>query len=675
MGKFPTKGGVSLYRGAMFRILSVLIISSLAGFAYPQDTIDESLFSLSLAELLQVKVISLNRVEESLFKAPAALYVITRQDIERSAAEQISDLFQRVPGMTVRQLSRHRHAISIRKDAQLYFSDYLVLVDNQSYYSPIIHSTTWEAVDLVLEDIERIEILRGSPGITYGANSATGVINIITRKSHLNEGAYVRLGAGNNHRRESVARLVNNSEKFSARLTVMDERDRGYDASNTQADQSDRQILSLRMDTQWRTWDYLLNYRRQFISRTDTSLFTGQPVHSNSESEILYLNASKTLKNDAQVSVRVSASDYNLVFGTIGQFFDYQLRDFESIVTQPWSWGTSQVGVSWRSFDFHTYGNPAIHYTPNEDILNWYALWLNHSHMLTTDLNLSLGGRWESYDIIDDKQSFSSSLRLSYAVNEQVQSWWSLSSIWQYPSISQINSNATVGTQTTPVPAVIIQSGRRDLDPEKIIDIQLGMRWQVSDDMNIEMSAFQSRQTGQVFVNPNNTQLTAGDPLGVLNVYFDNIIDSTSQGVELVGRYYSDNGWNSEVNGSYIHTRLTADNNLKINGQGYYPDSKLVWILGFEEVWGGTLQTEFSWESAHHSENALGLFADPSSFTKIDEVYRLDLAYHKTINSNVSSYLNIKNLFNHQVNWNYPFGTTPAQEVEASITVGIKVIF
>ena len=659
----------------MSRILPVLILGSLAGFSHPQDYIDESLFSLSLAELLQVRITSLNRVEESLFKAPAALYVITRQDIERSSAEQISDLFQRVPGMTVRQLSRHRHAISIRKDVQLYFSDYLVLVDNQSYYSPIIHSTTWEAVDLVLDDIERIEILRGSPGITYGANSATGVINIITRKSHLDEGAYVRLGAGSNQRKESVVRLVNNSDNFSARLTVMDERDQGYDVSNTLADKSDRKILSLRLDTRWRTWDYLLNYRKQFLSRTEISLFTAQPVHSNSESENLYLTASNTLGSDAQVGIRVSATDYDFVFGSIEQFFDYQLYDFESIYTQPWTWGTSQVGVSWRNFDFHTYGNPAIHYIPDKDILNWYALWLNHSHMLTTDLNVSLGGRWESYDIIDDKQSFSSSLRLSYAVNQQVQAWGSLSSIWQYPSISQINSNATVGTQTTPVPAVIIQSGRRDLDPEKIIDIQLGVRWQVSNDMNVEMSVFHSEQTGQVYVNPNNTLFTAGDPLGVLNVYFDNIVDSTSQGIELVGRYYSNSGWNSEVNVSYVHARLTASNNLNINSQGYYPDSKLVWILGFDDVWGGTLQTEFSWESAHHSENALGLFSEPNTFTKIDEVYRLDLAYHRPLNASVNSYLNIKNLFNHQLNWDYPFGVTPAQEVETSVTVGINVSF
>jgi len=83
----------------MFRILAVIIFGSLTALTHPQDYIDESLFSLSLAELLQVRITSLNRVEESLFKAPAALYVITRQDIERSSAEQISDLFQRVPGM------------------------------------------------------------------------------------------------------------------------------------------------------------------------------------------------------------------------------------------------------------------------------------------------------------------------------------------------------------------------------------------------------------------------------------------------------------------------------------------------------------------------------------------------------------------------------------------------
>ncbi len=614
-------------------------------------------------------------MEESLFKAPAALYVITRQDIERSAAEQISDLFQRVPGMTVRQISRHRHATSIRKDVQIYFSDYLVLIDNQSYYSPFINSTTWEAFDLVLEDIERIEILRGSPGITYGANSATGVINFITRKSDASEGAYLRQGVGTNARSETVVRYSSLKESWGYRLTLMDERDEGYDRSNTLADPSDRQIISMRLDKHWQDWNFLLNYRKLFSARTEMGLISQQIIHAQGDSETLYINANKKLISGGLLGIRGSVLNSNHGFGTIEQRLKYDFYDVEAIFTQPWEWGTSQVGSSLRTIDYKSDDNQAIQYSPSKGSLAWNALWLNHSIEPLAGLEMSVGSRWESYDIINDDESLSYNLRLSYAVSNAIQVWCSVSSIWQYPSLSQTNSDVTVGSQQTPVPAIIKQVGNKDLKPEKIIDAQGGLRWQASDDVNMEVSIFSIKQSNQIYVNPANTQLISGDPLGVKSVFLDNLVNSKSYGLEGVVRMFSEDDWHSEFNLSYIYNHLTSNNNLIITNPGYYPSYKAMWVLSFGNLLGGTLQTELSWEDALYSENPFGIFSAPNTYKKIDEVYRLDLAYHRDINTNVSSYLNIKNLFNHQMNWDYPFGMTPAQEIEASVTVGVKVLF
>ena len=659
----------------MFRILPAFIFSGLAGLAYPQDAIDQSLFSLSLAELLQVKITSLNRVEESLFKAPAALYVITRQDIERSSAEQISDLFQRVPGMTVRQLSRHRHAISVRKDVQIYFSDYLVLIDNQSYYNPFINSTTWEAFDLILEDIERIEILRGSPGITYGANSATGVINFITRHSNTSEGAYVRAGVGTNNRAETVVRFSRNEHNWSYRISLMDERDEGYNQNNILADPSDRQIISLRLDKQWQDWNFLINYRKLFAAKSEMGLITQKIINTHSDSETLYLNANTKFKDGGQLGIRGSLLDSNYKFGTIEQSLFYDFYDMEVIFTQPWQWGTSQLGSSLRAIDYASGDNQSIAYNPDRGNLAWRALWLNHSIMLTPEFETSLGTRWESYDIINNDDSVSYSLRLSYSVNDGVQIWSSASSIWQYPSLSQTNADVVVGSQQTPAPALIKQVGSKNLAPEKIVEVQLGLRWQASNNLNMEASVFSNEQTDQIYVNPANTQFTPGTPLGVQSIFIGNLVDSRSRGIETVVRYFSENDWHSEFNLSYIHSHLTANNTLQITNPGYYPKYKALWILSFDQLMGGTLQTELSWEDELYSENPIGLFSAPNTYNKINEVYRLDLAYHRSFSPSMSGYLNIKNLFNHQVNWDYAFGMTPPQEVEASVTVGIKVLF
>lgn len=145
----------------------------------------------SLEELtqMQISVSSFARKEEDLWKTPAAVFVITREQIAGSSLASIPELLRMVPGMQVAQLDASTWAISARGFNSVFAGKLLVLVDGRTVYSEIYSGAHWDQIDLPLEDIERIEVIRGPGAAVWGTNAVNGVVNIITRKARSTLGA------------------------------------------------------------------------------------------------------------------------------------------------------------------------------------------------------------------------------------------------------------------------------------------------------------------------------------------------------------------------------------------------------------------------------------------------------------------------------------------------------
>lgn len=143
----------------------------------------ERLDKLSIEELMSSKVISATRTEQQLTDTAAAAYVISQDDIRRSGATTIPEALRMVPGLHVARISSSKWAISARGFNGLFADKLLVLMDGRSLYSPIHKGVYWEIQDRVLDDIERIEVIRGPGASVWGANAVNGVINIITKHS------------------------------------------------------------------------------------------------------------------------------------------------------------------------------------------------------------------------------------------------------------------------------------------------------------------------------------------------------------------------------------------------------------------------------------------------------------------------------------------------------------
>ncbi len=146
---------------------------------------------------MNIKVVSVSKTDESIARTAAAIFVITQEDIRRSGATNIPDLLRMVPGMDVAQIDANTWAISARGFNARFGNELFVMVDGRSMYTPSFGGVYWEALDIPLEDIERIEVIRGPGGSIWGTNAVNGVINIITKKASETKGVLVTAGGGN----------------------------------------------------------------------------------------------------------------------------------------------------------------------------------------------------------------------------------------------------------------------------------------------------------------------------------------------------------------------------------------------------------------------------------------------------------------------------------------------
>jgi iron complex outermembrane receptor protein len=162
----------------------------------------EELSQMTLEELASVEVTSVSKRAQSLSSAPASIYVITREEILRSGVLSIPEALRLAPNLQVAQLTATGYAITARgfgdrREVQTQANKLLILIDGRTVYSPLFSGVFYDALDLVMDDIERIEVISGPGATLWGANAMNGVINIITRSSAETIGGLLRASGGN----------------------------------------------------------------------------------------------------------------------------------------------------------------------------------------------------------------------------------------------------------------------------------------------------------------------------------------------------------------------------------------------------------------------------------------------------------------------------------------------
>src|SRR6266853_452879 len=180
-------------------VFNVFFLASAAVGAQPMRVAD--LADLSIEELGNIQITSVSRHAERLSDAPAAIFVITREDIRRSGATRLPEALRLAPNLEVARVSASSYAISARGFNNTAANKLLVLIDGRIVYTPLFSGVFWDVQNVLLEDLDRIEVISGPGGTLWGANAVNGVINVITKAAQDTQGLYA-LAAGGNELRE-----------------------------------------------------------------------------------------------------------------------------------------------------------------------------------------------------------------------------------------------------------------------------------------------------------------------------------------------------------------------------------------------------------------------------------------------------------------------------------------
>jgi iron complex outermembrane receptor protein len=511
--------------------------------------------SMSLAQLMQLEVTSVSKQPEQLRLAPAAITVITREEIRRSGSTTIPDLLRLVPGVQVGETSSSVWAISARGFAGRFARSLLVLVDGRSVYTPSFSGVYWETQDLPLDEIERIEVIRGPGAALWGANAVNGVINIITRRAVDSQGGFAKVGGGNRERVLTSARYgtrlgsaahLRTWGKFFRRNET-----RGTDGQGM-ADQWDFGRAGFRLD-----WD-----------RTPERQVSVQGAFHRGEQGLRYslpTLVAPYLGEMADARTGLSGgymvADWQQRFSaasdlTMRVYFDHDRRDDARVFGEDRS--TYDVDLQHR-FDLHPrlgliWGGEFRHtnmrldgspyFRPKggdaeiEDLGSGFAQ--ASFDAIPDRLELTAGGKLEKKNRMD--LAVQPSLRLRWLAGSRQAFWGSISRAVRTPSISEQSIDIWMATfppgnpsQPGPqLPITATMTGSTGFKDEVLVAWEAGYRAQPADALLLDASVFLMEYKGvRGFEILAPVMEMEPVPHLALPLAFKNMFDGRSRGVEL----------------------------------------------------------------------------------------------------------------------------------------------
>lgn len=187
----------SRYAGLFWKLLLLIPFAMVGTLATAQESFTpDELKKLSVDQLMNIEVTSVSRRSEKLAEVPSAIQVVTGEAIARSTATNIADALRLAPNLQVAQFNSFAWMISARGFNSIFANKLLVMIDGRSVYTPLFGGVYWDVQNVLMEDIDRIEVISGPGGTMWGANAVNGVINIVTRHTRDTQGLYVSAAGG-----------------------------------------------------------------------------------------------------------------------------------------------------------------------------------------------------------------------------------------------------------------------------------------------------------------------------------------------------------------------------------------------------------------------------------------------------------------------------------------------
>lgn len=454
--------------------------------------------SLSIEDLLQTEITSVSKKKESLFSAAAAVTVISQEDIGRSGAANIPEALRMVPGLSVASIDGSRYAIGSRGFSELFETKLQLFIDGRSMYNPLYAGVQWNAIDLVMQDIERIEVIRGPGATVWGANAVNGVINIITKNSEDTQGGLVSVMGGNIEQPNAAARFGGEiSPDTYYRVYAKGYNRQEYDGIGREANDGSKSGRSgFRVDSD--KGDDKFSVQGEVYSVTAEA----GTVWRKSSGQYIFLEGDEKNKgghilgswsHEFSGTSEVTGQFYYNRYENNREFIADETRDtidleikhhWTSVAAHDIVWG---VGYRWTSDDIE--GTELLSFDPaSQDDSLWSAFVQDDIELVDDFLWFTIGSKFEHNNYTGFEVQPSARLRIKPTEHQVI--WTAVSRAVRSPARSEeglVVNNVSKSGESTRIERLM---GSSSFESETLIAYELGYRIQVTEDLSFDLATF-----------------------------------------------------------------------------------------------------------------------------------------------------------------------------------------
>lgn len=556
--------------------LTAVMLSGVTSPAFANPT--EDLTELSLEALMDIKVTSVSRKPQKLANAAAAAFVISQEDIRRSGATSIPELLRMVPGLQVARIDANKWAVSIRGFNGRFANKLLVLMDGRSVYTPLFSGVYWEHQATPLEDIERIEVIRGPGAALWGANAVNGVINIISKQAAETRGGLVSAGGGSSEQGFGTIRygFKLNPDSDMRVYGNYTNRSPGQDNSgNNSHDAWQTGSAGFRLDSNLTAKDRLTlqgdyysgSYDEtytlyQLPNPTDPRYSWTQNAASRTDGMNLLSRWQRTLSGTDSISVQFYYDHYRrdmLMLGETRNTADLEFQHrFELGTRQDVVWG-----LGYRYTHDHLTNSPFIVFQEQDKGTNLFSGFVHDEISLVPDkLSLILGARLEHNDYSNFE--IQPNARLLWTPTPQHSFWASVSRAVRTPSRGDQDIQYRFRAMPyAPLDLRLEIDGNKNFKSETVIAYELGYRTEITPNFSIDSAIFLNQydslrvlRTGAVYTEP-----VGGIPANLVQPsILTNNMHGHTYGAEISATWKALDWWRLQASYSYLCSIMYLDN-------------------------------------------------------------------------------------------------------------------
>jgi len=560
------------------RLISLFLLGCLANPAMAENKpVNNQFLNLSIEELMNVKVTTVSRNPQRLTQVASAVFVITQDDIRRSGATSIPDALRMAPGVQVERIGTDKWAVSIRGFNGRFSNKLQVLMDGRSVYSPLFSGTLWEQQDTLMEDIERIEVIRGPAATVWGVNSVNGVINIITKKAIDTQGTLLSAGGGSFEHGFVGARYggkINEETPFRVYAKGFSRDNTSSLSGNSNHDQWHSARGGFRIDHSQGIDQFTLqgdifaNAIGDTLNKSvlDLPSFSANGHRGQTEGGNIRFRWDRTLSDQSSIMLQTYYDRVRYKLLPIANFdaesfdIDFQHR-FPLFNRHDLTWGGN-----YRLYHNKFLDTDIISFSPRTQTNHMYSGFIRDEITLIPErLYFSIGTRLDHNDFTG--LEIQPNARFMWTPNPENSIWMAVSRAVRTPSraendikIKSMQLDSIAGFPALPLPILAVFQGAHNFNSEKMIAYELGYRHQFSSQASVDIAGFINDYSQLRDFSFGALALSTGLPKQfLLSTMANNQASALTYGFEVSADWKPRHNWRLQGNYSFIDMQISSN--------------------------------------------------------------------------------------------------------------------